>query len=172
MTWADAGVPAEDRFWARVEKSDGCWNWTGHTTGHGYGRIIVDGKKMQAHVYSYVLHGGVVPKGWVVDHLCHNRDVSCLGGGACPHRRCMNPAHLEAVTNRSNLLRGHTIVARQSEQTRCKRDHPLSGDNLIVRRGKRECRKCKAILASNYRAKHRDRINRKKREGYHLRKAG
>lgn len=30
-----------DRFWSKVDKTDGCWLWTGANNGEGYGQIYV-----------------------------------------------------------------------------------------------------------------------------------
>ena len=43
------------RFWARVDKSGGCWEWTGPRTEVGYGRIKVKGKWKSAHRLAYTL---------------------------------------------------------------------------------------------------------------------
>lgn len=49
---------------------------------------------MRAHRYSYtVLHGRKIPEGKIIDHLCRNR-------------ACVNPDHMEPVTNRENVIRG------------------------------------------------------------------
>ena len=82
-------IPAVDRFWSKVEKSDSCWLWTGSTS-KKYGQITVDGKRIRAHRFSYTLQRGPIPSGLFVCHTC---DV--------PH--CVNPDHLFLGTNRDNL---------------------------------------------------------------------
>jgi hypothetical protein len=71
-----------------------------------------------------------IPVGLVLDHLCRVR-------------HCVNPAHLEPVTQRENVLRGETAPAANKAKTHCVRGHPFSGQNLILRKsGVRECRTC------------------------------
>jgi len=59
-----------------------------------------------AHRIAYQLVVGPIPDGLVLDHLCHTRDPDCADNANCPHRRCVNPAHLEPVTRRENIARG------------------------------------------------------------------
>jgi hypothetical protein len=69
-----------------------------------------------------------------LDHLCRNK-------------ACVNPAHLEPVTNRENVLRGVGLSAENARKTHCKRGHPLSGDNVVVSKGgrKRRCVACERL---------------------------
>lgn len=83
-----AGDPVK-RFWERVRKSDGCWEWTG-TRSNGYGILGVQKKNIPAHRMSYELNVGQIPEGMVIDHRCHNTG-------------CVRPSHLRPVTIRQNV---------------------------------------------------------------------
>lgn len=131
---------AEERFWARVIKTDYCWGWIGGKSSHGYGEICENGKSILAHTFSYRLHKGEVPAGLEIDHLCRNRN-------------CVNPDHLEAVTKKENILRGNCPQAINARKTHCNHGHPYSGENLIIRRstGWRYCRLCQREWAKSQR---------------------
>jgi len=77
-----------NRFWAKVEKGPGCWEWTASKI-KGHGRIGHERGTLYAHRISYELHNGPITDGMVIDHICRNRG-------------CVNPAHLREVTNREN----------------------------------------------------------------------
>lgn len=68
------------RFWGKVDKTAGhgpdgeCWLWTGAVDEDGYGRFIVEGKRVGVHKFSYQLHHGEVPKGMCVCHKCDVRN--------------------------------------------------------------------------------------------------
>lgn len=93
------------RFWSHVEKTKGCWLWTGAQNGVGYGTFYVKGKHLQAHRYSYELHGNKIPKGMYIDHVLE------LG---CTNTHCVNPDHLQVVTNRENTIRGRRVTEKVS----------------------------------------------------------
>jgi len=96
----------EERFLAKAIRSEnGCWGWNGTVDDQGYAKINVSRKPVGAHIVSYGLWVGAVPDGAHVDHVCHSRDMECPGGPECAHRRCSNPAHLEAVTPKENAVR-------------------------------------------------------------------
>lgn len=132
------------RFWEKVDKTDDCWLWTGHTRG-GYGRLKIGSKHRQAHRLAYEWLVGPIPEGKAhLDHLCRVR-------------HCVNPAHLEPVTHRENVLRGESVVAKQARQTHCKRGHEFTEENInqarFRRTGHRLCEPCRAEYFANYRKK-------------------
>ncbi len=125
--------PIEPRFWAKVKKTDSCWLWTANKIGKGYGLFWV-GPTMKdftvAHRFAYELLVGPIPEGLTLDHLCKVK-------------HCVNPAHLEPVTNRENVLRSDGITALSARQTHCKYGHPFSAENTYFRsEGGRKCRIC------------------------------
>lgn len=83
----------EERFWAKVEKTETCWLWTGTRTPDGYGKINIqhDGRsvKVYAHRVSFEMSSGEIPQGMSIDHIC--RQPSCV-----------NPEHLRATTHKQN----------------------------------------------------------------------
>ena len=119
----------EERFWAKVEKTDICWLWTGTVDSAGYGRC---GQGI-AHRYAYKLVVGPIPEGLSLDHLCRVRN-------------CVRPDHLEPVTQRENVLRGVGTAATHAKQTHCDHGHEFTTPNTIIRKnGSRECRTCKPV---------------------------
>lgn len=120
----------------------GCWEFTGYILPvTGYGQL---GRNTPAHrVAWFKEHGQLPPKGMQVDHTCHNKDLLCMGG-ACVHRRCVNPAHLEAVTLTENVMRGRGFGAANAAKTECVNGHPFSSENTVISSiGKRVCITCR-----------------------------
>lgn len=140
--------PIQERFWAAVDKNgpwpersdlEGrCWVWT-RALDHGYGSIQEKGtrRNIRAHRLSYELHGGTLVDDLDIDHLCRNR-------------ACVNPAHLELVTNTVNVMRGEGLGAKNARKTHCKNGHPFAGDNLIISADgrRRQCRACRGTRAA------------------------
>lgn len=119
--------PLADRLWAKVDKTGPCWVWTASLNSKGYGQINVDGRPKLAHRVAFELERGAIPEGMQLDHLCRNR-------------KCVNPAHLEPVTNKTNTLRGVGPTAVNAAKTECKRGHSLT--DAYVSQGMRYCRTC------------------------------
>lgn len=59
-------------FWERVQKSDGCWLWTGHRNPQGYGTVWFQGNSWRAHRLAWHLTVGGVPAVQDVLHRCDN----------------------------------------------------------------------------------------------------
>lgn len=125
------------RFWDKVERitESGCWIWMGavRTTSYGmeYGRFNFEGKNRYAHRVSYQCLVGPAPEGLHLDHLCR---VTC----------CVNPDHLEPVTNAENVLRGWKARGRK---THCVNGHFLDGVNIW--RSGTQCIQCARIRESS-----------------------
>jgi DNA-binding CsgD family transcriptional regulator len=105
------GLGIEARFWSKVKKAAGCWEWQGATYPHGHGQILSDGGRkgrlIRAHRYSYELANGPIPEGMLVLHKCDNA-------------RCVRPDHLELGDHDKNMrdmsLRGRV---RRGSQHPC-----------------------------------------------------
>lgn len=104
------------RFWSKVDTSGDCWEWTAGCFKRGYGAFSYAGKNPgYAHRFSYELHHGPIPKGGVVMHTCDNR-------------KCVNPAHLNAGTQRDNI---HDSIKKGRWMTKVRESvlrnwHPIS----------------------------------------------
>ena len=147
-------APLADRFWTKVNK-DGptpeqrpelgpCWQWTASTTAQGYGQIRTGGgagAMLYAHRVAYEFTVGPIPGGLQLDHLWRVR-------------RCVNPAHLEPVTNRENGLRGESFAAINACKTHCPKGHEYTPGNTVVdsNDGSRKCRICRREASVAYRA--------------------
>jgi len=79
----------EARFWAKVNKTARCWEWTASKNEDGYGEFRLGGKIRKAHRTAYEIANGAIPEGKDVDHRCRNR-------------KCVRPAHFRLVSNKQN----------------------------------------------------------------------
>jgi hypothetical protein len=109
------------RFWAKVAtptSASSCWLWTGNLDTHGYGLFLPDRwVRVAAHRFSWLVAGRTLTPSLVLDHLCHTPG-------------CVNPQHLEEVTQEQNVLRGRNprIIAHLTGI--CSRGHPLTGKQI------------------------------------------
>ena len=126
----------------RIKVSEtGCWEWQAGLNGWGYGHVKYAGKGQLVHRLIYELLVGPIADGLHVDHLCRVK-------------HCCNPAHLEPVSPRTNILRGVGPTAINARRTHCVNGHPLEGENLYVQpTGERKCRACRRRNWANYRRK-------------------
>lgn len=145
-----ADVPHEmvERFDAQmmlVTRGPSCWRWTGKIDPAGYGGVVLQTegryRYIGAHRLAYLVANERIAPGLVIDHICRNR-------------RCVNPAHLRAVTVQENVRAG----LAGDMKTSCNQGHPLSGPNLHVvhrsdGRTSRCCRICRLDNKRRYRAK-------------------
>ena len=123
-----------------IDKND-CWLFAGYKNEQGYGTIstYINHKPgyQYAHRASYETFVGAIPDGLVIDHLCKNR---------C----CINPDHLETVTNRENIMRGEAVLSHK-RITHCPRGHEYTDINTVYsNRGWRICKTCKADRREKY----------------------
>jgi hypothetical protein len=122
--------PRPPRFWENVDKSGECWIWTAALDQDGYGKCRYGGSVQRAHRVAWDMLVGPIPDGLHLDHLCRVR-------------ACVNPMHLEPVTNRVNLLRGDTHAARNAAKTHCPKGHEYTDENTQRKsNGSRICRTC------------------------------
>lgn len=167
----DATVLA--RLWGKTELRPGpleepCRIWTGTAIGrfggagkprdnvNRYGRISYRGGSVTTHRLAYELLVGPVPSNRQVHHRC---EVTL----------CWEPAHLQAVTSRENLMASDTPAARNAAKEVCSRaGHPLSGDNVRIKTFKggrqgRACRACELEVGNEWRNANRERVNAQRR---------
>lgn len=122
----------------------GCWEWTGRSC-KGYGRLSIKGTDHLAHRLAYEVFIGPIPEGLVLDHVVAR---------GCRTTLCVNPNHLEAVTQAENLARSaNTMQAIKRTWTHCVNGHPFNAANTRwEKRGVRKCRTCHAARMRRNRA--------------------
>lgn len=140
-------TPIEDRFWSKVDKTDGCWLWTGSLDTPGYGLLckgVPRKGNIRASIYSFLLHFGPYDRRLQVCHTC---DVP----------RCVRPDHLflgTAHDNSIDMVRKGRHGRANARKTHCKRGHLFSDENTyITKSGGRACRECHRQHMAERRAK-------------------
>lgn len=126
----------------RVSPDDACWEWLAGLNTHGYGKFRLGRSSIQAHRVAYRLLVGEIPDGMHLDHECHNADTECNAGRQCPHRACVNPAHLTPKPPRDNILAGRTPSSLNAVKTHCPQGHAYDELNTGHTGGRRICRAC------------------------------
>lgn len=135
--------PTAERFWPKVNKTDGCWEWTGSRTDKGYGKFTQNefGTSL-AHRVAYLLDGGELQIGQVLRHY------------VCDNPPCVRPDHLRPGSQLQNITdmisKGRDRRGRntRADWTHCIRGHEFTEDNIYWNKSKdgkrrRSCRRCK-----------------------------
>jgi hypothetical protein len=131
------------RFMHHVRIEGDCWFWD-NVSEEGYGRFRIGPFSYGAHRVAYAHFVGAIPDDYEVDHLCRNPS-------------CVNPDHLEAVTQEENNRRSNSPTAINARMVHCKNGHPFDEKNAYIRyyKGKprRICRVCEAEKTRRRRAR-------------------
>src|SRR5487761_316916 len=124
------GASREHRLWRFIypEPNSGCWLWLGSISRGGYGQVWSGKALIPSHRFAYEIYKGKIPEGLQIDHLCRN-----------PF--CCNPDHLEATTQKINILRGISLPAQNARKRTCAYGHSLA-DAIRRSDGHRICREC------------------------------
>ena len=129
------------RFWAKVDKraEQECWPWKGAKNTRGYGYFSAHSRApcVGAHRIAYSLCVKAIPDGLTIDHLCRNKG-------------CVNPAHLEPVSMKENLMRGTSFSAKNAAKLMCLRGHPFT-TATIRKAGQRSWMVRRCLACARYR---------------------
>ena len=133
--------PLRERVFSRlIIDPSGCLIWTGKPASTGYGQVEAGGRGLYAHRLMYEWFVGPIPSGTQIDHLCRNR-------------LCAAPAHLEAVSRKTNILRGVGPSANQARMDHCQRGHEFDLLNTYWRSDRHGGRQCRACNRDSQRAR-------------------
>ena len=104
-----------------------CWEWQLSVGSHGYGQGAWEGEVRTAHSLWWQAVKGERYRGndaeaITLHHVCHNK-------------RCCNPSHLEAITNRENARMNSS--RRQTHCSICGDEYAGRGPNGVPR-----CKRC------------------------------
>jgi len=122
----------EAHFWSRVQipaSVFSCWEWQKTITPKGYGQYRLNEKRVFAHRFAYELSFGSIPDDLELDHLCRNRS-------------CVNPLHLEAVSQYENGVTRSIRFAGEHREL-CPKGHKLTQKNTYKSKtGFLVCKEC------------------------------
>lgn len=126
------------RLLSRIKFPDGCWEWQGSKDVGGYAKFSQGEQSVFAMRAMFEFLIEPIPIGHVIDHICRNR-------------ACVNPYHVEPVTQRENIVRGESFVGYNARKTHCKFGHAFTKENTRLRWRRmykekfgwaRECKTC------------------------------
>lgn len=140
----------------RVDRATGCWRWLATTTGEGYGLMSADGQSLLAHRLSYLVHVGPLDPSLTVDHLCKNPG-------------CVNPLHLQQVSQAENCRRAAsdrkprpTLYPSKKAprpprpaRTHCRHGHELARVYVDRKTGAKRCVVCRLAATARWTRKRR-----------------
>lgn len=131
-------IPVADRILSKVVKSGDCWQWVGAIKENGYGVILDQGVRRMVYVHRkmFELFYYKIPDGLVIDHLCRNR-------------ACCKPSHLQAVTQKENLLRGENRNFVTQRTGFCARGHEMNLHGKQAKDGRTRCNACRKLRRRN-----------------------
>ena len=138
-------ISVEDTVLTQVGFAHGenCWLWKGTVGDWGYGLVKLPGERQarKAHRAVWGIYRGEIEPGQVLDHLCRNR-------------LCVRPDHLQAVSNRDNILLGEGAAAQNARRTHCVHGHEFTPENTRIRETPtgvgRSCRACERQRAAEH----------------------
>ena len=87
IQFGDSRLP--ERFWRKATETSDCWVWQAAIHRKGYGQFYFRHQMAQAHRVAYEVLVGQIGHGMQLDHTCFNK-------------ACVNPAHLNPVSNKQN----------------------------------------------------------------------
>jgi len=130
------------RFLKKIQiKDNGCWEWIASKSWKGYGQIGNNEKIVYAHRFIFEYYYGSICPDLQIDHLCRNR-------------ACVNPLHLQQVSQTENQHRGFGPCGINWRKINCKYGHEFTQENTYIRpNGNRSCNKCNVIKQQKLRDK-------------------